>query len=210
MTLYLTRHGRSMTNDDLDIGCKFKVDIKNNVLTREGVQQALDYGDWLLSQEADVHTMICSPYGRTKQTAFLIATALGTLVPIHYDRAFREIQWKIAGKWNRLLNEQLPDLDPKTVDIDFKPVVDYRRRAFTLESGREVYDRVIPKFAEVYRKHRVKGDVLVVTHYFVVRAINSFIMDGRADTMTQTSPRNLCQNSYIDEQVMEAIERVGL
>lgn len=201
--IYLTRHGQSMTNTDKDLTSKFPLTVKNNVLTHVGVKQALDFGEMLRVQDADVTQIICSPYARTKQTAFLIATALGTCAPISYNRKFREIDWKIAGRWHRLL-EKDPTFDHRNMQIDHKPMVDHRRRAYSLESPLEVYERVVPEFVRVFEKHST-GDLLLVSHYFVVKALNAFITAGSPHAINDYDPKNLCQLSWTDDQVREAI-----
>lgn len=208
--IYVTRHGRSMTNDGHDRHCKFRVDVKNNVLTEEGVLQALEYGQWLIEREADVHNLICSPYSRTKQTAYLIATKLRTLVPIHYDRHFREIEWKINGRWHRLLHEQRQNFEPENVELDERPLVDHRRKTHTLESPRQVYDRVIPAFARRVKRHAGRGDMVIVSHYFPVRAITSFVETGGPEAMRDYDPRNLHRAAWPEDLVLERVKEAGL
>lgn len=202
--IFITRHGRSMTNEDRDLRSRFSIGVKNNVLTLEGVQQALDYGAWLKEQNVDPDNIVCSPYARTKQTAFLIATALDTLVPIHYDRAIREIDWKIAGKFHRLM-EKDPKFNAKTMDPDHKPAIDHRRRAFTLESPREVYERVIARFKTLVERHAPIGDLVIVSHYFPVRSIQAFVEHGTYARMIDYDPRNLCRVVYEADEVLERI-----
>lgn len=204
MRVFVTRHGRSMTNEDLDLNCQFQIGVKNNVLVPAGVIQAQEYGRWIKNESPNLSNIITSPYARTKQTSYLIATELGTLVPIHYDRTFREIDWKIAGRWHRDL-ESIPGFDHKTMDLTYKPIVDRQRRAYTLESPKEVYDRVVPRFARAVERYAGAGDLLIVTHYFVVKAIQSFMEHGTYEHMHDYDPRNLCQVSFDEEQIKQCL-----
>ena len=203
MRIFITRHGESMTNIDADITAKFPINVKNNVLTRQGVDQAVDYGLWLIENKHDLHNIVCSPYARTKQTAFLIASTIQTLVPIHYDRTFREIDWKINGRWHRDLDAQYPDLNVKTMPIDMKPVIDRKRKAHTLESPREVYDRVVPRFKHVVERYRGAGDLLIVTHFFVVRALQAYVEHGDPERLLDYNPNNLARVVYDIDQVAD-------
>lgn len=207
--IYVTRHGRSMTNDSHDIGCPFPVTVRNNVLTEEGVLQALEYADWLREEGADVRNIVCSPYARTKQTAYSIATRLKTLVPIHYDRGLREIEWKINGRWHRDL-EKDPNFDAVNMPINERPLVDRRRRAYTLESPLNVYQRTIPAFAKIVKRYHKRGELLLVSHYFPVRSISAFIEHGDPGRMLDYDPRNLHRAAWPVDLVIERLKEDGL
>lgn len=209
MTIYITRHGQSLTNIDADVkararGEKISIDTKNNILTEIGIQQALDFGHWV--KDKNIEVIVTSPYARAKQTAFCIASVLANCAPVHYDRGFREIEWEINGKFQRI-EERIPDFDTKNCDIDLrpsvrkidrKPLVDHKRGAHTTESQRDVYNRAIPAFLKRAERHKGKN-LLIVSHFFVVRSILSFIHAGTSDAMLDYTPRNL-ERAVIEPQ----------
>jgi broad specificity phosphatase PhoE len=45
--IYVTRHGQSMTNIDADLNSEFPINIRNNILTETGIQQAMDFAHQL-------------------------------------------------------------------------------------------------------------------------------------------------------------------
>lgn len=208
MTIYVTRHGQSMTNIDADIGAKHKVNLKNNILTEIGIQQAMDYAKNIKAKDIEIEEIHCSPLARTKQTAFTIASVLGTLVPIHYKPVFREIEWDIGGKFDRLEN-YIPDFDSKNLKVNERPLIDHKRGVITLESQEDVYNRVIPAFVRLAQKTKKKNK-LIVTHFFVSRAIMAFMAEGTSEAMLGYSPTNLCDLSYDNEAIIEQAKKSGI
>lgn len=222
MTIYVTRHGQSLTNIDADLelgparkarGKKpFPITIRNNILTPTGIQQAMCFAKVLQDRDIELDEIICSPLARTKQTAYTIASMLGTLVPIHYNNRFREIEWDVGGKFDRLEN-MIPGFDSKTLPVNERPIVrnrdlpvtehltDNTRGVISLESQEDVYNRVIPEFVRVAKKAK-KQNILIVTHFFPVRSIESFMIDGTTGNMLASSPKNLCLNVYEAEDVL--------
>lgn len=208
--IYVTRHGQSMTNIDADIalrdqGRAVSLNTVNNVLTRTGIQEAIDYAERLQADGVEIGEIICSPYGRTKQTAFTIASVLATLPPITYRKDFQEIAWDVGGKFDRLEN-YIEGFDSKNLAIGERPMIDHRRGAFALESQQDVYDRVIPAFFNAAKRAK-KHNVLVVSHFFVTRAIMSFMDCGTSDKMLDFSPKNLCRLSWDYDEVMERFDQ---
>ncbi len=189
MKIYITRHGQSMTNIDADLGSPHPINNVNNVLTPTGVEQALDYGRKLKNLGADIHHIIASPYTRTMQTAFCIASELGTCAPISFEHDIREIGWELHGEWHRQ-EEKDPHFNYRMIGIDHKAIIDHKRGAVTLESQREVYERAVPAFERIIDTHQGK-DILIVTHYFVVRALKSYLDHRCPDRMLDYDPRNL-------------------
>lgn len=192
MKIYVTRHGQSMTNIDADINAPFRVNLDNNVLTEEGIAQAMGVGRE--AKELNIHQIIASPLSRTKQTAFCIASVMANCVPLCFDNRFREIEWDVGGEFDRLEN-YIPGFDSKNLPIDHRPLIDHKRGAITLESQLDVYNRVVPAFHEVVERHR-GINILIVTHFFVVRALEAYMKTGSPWTMTDYSPKNTIIYEY--------------
>ena len=186
MKIYVTRHGQSMTNIDADMTSKFGVTVRNNVLTLDGIHQAIALGEQLKDKE--IEEIICSPFARTKQTAYTIASVLANCVPMHYDERFQEIEWDVGGDFDRLEN-YIPGFDSKNLPIDHRPLIDHKRGAITLESQLDVYNRVVPAFLDTIEKYRGRN-ILIVTHFFVVRALEAYMHHGSPERMLDYSPKN--------------------
>lgn len=202
MKIILTRHGQSMTNIAADLTAIHPINTRNNILTETGIQQAMDFAHKLKEGEVVVSEIVCSPYARTKQTAFTIASVLATCVPIHYNKKFQEIEWDVGGKFDRLEN-YIPDFDSKSMEVDYKPLIDHKRGAITLESQEDVYNRVIPEFVRVAKRaKRTKKNILVVGHFFVARAVMAYMTEGNVQGMMNHSPKNLCMLDYDVEDVI--------
>jgi broad specificity phosphatase PhoE len=210
--LIITRHGESQTNIDKDIeararGEKVVLNVRNNVLTPTGVRQAQKFGvDLLADTELNVRNIVCSPYARTKQTAYTICGYLPGLPMIHYERSIREIDWKIAGKFHRL-EDSIPGFDTKKLPIDQKPLINKRARLYSLESQREVYARVTAGVARLCERYLEEGDLLIVTHFYPCKALQAWLEHGKAEAMADYDARNLCELRYTAEQVAEAVRR---
>lgn len=192
MKIYVTRHGQSMTNIDADMTAPFRVNTDNNVLTREGIEQAMLIGEQ--ARDLDIHQIIASPFARTKQTAFCIASVMANCVPIAFDTRFQEIEWDVGGDFDRLEN-YIPGFDSKKLPVDHRPLIDHKRGAITLESQSDVYDRVIPALHDTIERYR-GTNILIVTHFFVVRAIEAYLHHGDVNRMLDYSPKNTTIYSY--------------
>lgn len=181
-----------MTNIDADLTAKFGVTTRNNVLTVDGIHQAMALGEELKAH--DIEEIICSPFARTKQTAYTIASVMGNCVPMHYDERFQEIEWDVGGDFDRLEN-YIPGFDSKNLPIDYRPIISHKRGSFTLESQLDVYKRVVPALHDTVARYPDKN-ILIVTHFFVVRAIQAYIHHGDPERMLEYSPKNTTIYSY--------------
>lgn len=175
-----------MTNIDADMTAPFGVNTDNNVLTIQGITDAMTIGEQV--KDLDIHQIVASPFARTKQTAFCIASVLANCVPIAFDSRFQEIEWDVGGDFDRLEN-YIPGFDSKTLSVDHRPLIDHKRGAITLESQKDVYDRVVPAFLDTIEKYRGRN-ILIVTHFFVVRAIEAYMHHGDVERMLDYSPKN--------------------
>ena len=192
-----------MTNIDADLTSPFGVTTRNNVLTVEGIEQAKFLGEELMDKE--IQEIICSPFSRTQQTAYTIASVLANCVPIHYDPRLQEIEWDVGGDFDRLEN-YIPGFDSKKLPVDHRPIIDHKRGAITLESQQDVYERVIPALLDIVETYRGKN-VLIVTHFFVVRAFEAFVRHADVTKMLDFSPKNTKIIEYSVEEIEWAIHQ---
>jgi len=186
--LILMRHGRSLLNDG------YQSSERNNVLTWRGVLATLSEAEPLKSE--NVTQVLASPVPRAYQTAMLAVGALGRGVDIS-------------------LHPELREIDPKDHDLDgpyeddassrnWKHAIDMVPNWGT-ESQRDVYRRATGFLIEALPQALAKGSVLVVSHYFTLRGIRSWIEHGNPDEIPTFRPKNSMPVIYQGEDVMRRI-----
>lgn len=78
-TLYLLRHGKSLwkagTESDFE-----------RTLNNRGVTDAKKIGKYLVKNGAKIHSILCSPATRTKQTLEYVLQSLGTDVEVNFEQ----------------------------------------------------------------------------------------------------------------------------
>ena len=107
-TIYLVRHGETEWNRAGRMQGQL-----DSPLTERGRDQARRVGLLLrgLIDDADACTMVVSPLGRARQTAGIIAEAMGIAADrFAVDPVVREVTW---GKWNGLTREEIIAVDPE-------------------------------------------------------------------------------------------------
>lgn len=186
--LALIRHGQSLANAGVYKTSRFNLTDDNNVLTLDGVRGALEVGNTLNDLSFYPERMITSGLARAKQTGLIIASALRTGVPIEHDVTFEEIRWYDEDGAYRSYGA-----DEFYTNIDNPP----HGRA---ESQRDVYNRVIPRFSEVARES-IGTKYILVCHFFVVRAIRSFLESGGPDMMPAFDPDNTVPHFITDDEI---------
>lgn len=158
MKIYLTRHGETDWNIELNRKQKIKNNIKKKTVTDDdfidinttGIKQANKLAEKLKNTRIDL--VICSPLPRAKQTADIIVK--GRNIPIIFDkdisvREFGEHKGKVAD-----------------VDFDFthgfwsyKANIKYKRA----ENIRDFFKRVYLFLDKIKEEYKDKN-VLIVTH----------------------------------------------
>lgn len=188
--LIIVRHGQSMTN--AQTVSRFNFSDDNNVLTVTGVQGAINVGEWMKEHHPDPDLIVTSGLARAKQTGFLIASVLKSGVPFKHNIVFEEIRWYDSEGIFRHYTE---DVLFNCIDTPPRP---------DAECQRDVYERVIPHFLDLARDSIDKTYVLVC-HYFVVRAIQSFLESGGPSMMPTYDPSNTTPYVITDEEIVRRI-----
>ena len=184
--LTLVRHGQSLANARVFETSTHNLTDDNNVLTMKGVQGAIEVGELFRKMNHNPDLIITSGLARAKQTAFLIASVLKSGVPMVHDKAFEEIMWyDVDGAYRAY------DADEYYQQIDNPPHE-------AAESQRDVYERVIPRFLDI-ASDSIDKRYILVCHYFVVRAIQSFLESGGPDKMPTFDPKNTTPFFFTDE-----------
>lgn len=175
--LAVIRHGQSLANAEVYKTSPHNLTDDNNVLTVAGVQGALDAGAHFKSIDYNPDLIVTSGLARAKQTGLIIASVLRTGVPFVHDKTFEEIRWYDSEGVYRAYTA-----DEYYNHIDNPPHA-------SAESQRDVFMRVIPAFKDLARDSLNKKYILVC-HYFVVRAIQSFLESGGPGKMSEFDPKN--------------------
>lgn len=84
-TVYFVRHGQSQANRDGICAGQLE-----SPLTKLGRHQAAEVGQFVVSQRLKFDVILCSPIGRARDTATIIASAIGFTAPPHYLDDLRE------------------------------------------------------------------------------------------------------------------------
>lgn len=188
--LIVVRHGQSLTNASTVSNFNFTDD--NNVLTLTGVQGAIEVGHWMAKHHPEPHLIVTSGLARAKQTGFLIASALRTGVPFTHNPIFEEIRWYDS---EGIFRHYKDDILYTCIDTPPRP---------DAECQRDVYERVIPHFLDLAKDSLDKTYVLVC-HYFVVKAIQSFLESGGPTMMPIFDPSNTSPYVIADEEIVSRI-----
>lgn len=153
-TIYLIRHGETEWN----AAGRFQGKLDSS-LTGTGVRQAEAIGKRLAQLELAVDAFVCSPLGRTRQTAEIIA-GCARLPPVQYDDRLAEVS---LGSWDGLthidIDAQWPGLLDGSTPFDW----------FFRSPDGESHDAVLRR-ARCWLDQR-QGVTLAVSHGLVGRVI---------------------------------------
>lgn len=183
ITLYLTRHGKTMLNT-MDISQGWV----DSPLTPEGIEVAEKLGEGLKEQKITFDSVYSSDAGRARETAKLILEHSGQELPINEDARFREANFgsyeakpnmemaaAAAEEAGITLDELLEMLQTDTIgsirllsdalhDIDAKK--DASEMGWPAESSKEVINRLVAGTDDIIKVAQKNGekDILVVFH----------------------------------------------
>ena len=193
--LYLMRHGQSLSNAGIAA-----VD-RVNVLSATGVRQALAAGTTLIN--AGITRIVSSDLPRAVQTALCTASAMALPTELLLAPELRELDHFAEEVWYTS-DEMAARFGADAYDA-FVADAD-RRLEPGAENQRDVYARAVPYLRERIVPLLGAGPVLVVSHYFVLRAFAA-ALDGRgADAMPSYHFANAAPQAY----TAAAIARSGL
>jgi broad specificity phosphatase PhoE len=162
LRLYITRHGETEWNIQ-----KRMQGWKNSNLTERGIANAKALGESL--KNVEFNKIYCSPLDRTRHTTELIMG--GRDVEVVYDENLREIHLgELEGKNQEEANAIYPEF---SIHFWENP------HLYKAKSGEDFY-QVRERVAEVLEKiisENPSGNVLIVTHGVVLKAIHSYFKD---------------------------------
>jgi len=187
--LYLFRHGESLTNINLDQTCGFDMNDDNIVLTNRGMIHTMNTGMTLKENGVKPDVIFTSPLARARQTSYMLASSLEHGCPIEVVPEFHEIIWEQDGIFAR--HENTRDISDCFETLDARPVPG-------VENQRDVYNRVIPHVYKIITPVLEGKTVFCVTHFFVIRALRSFIEHGDIEMMPHYNPKNVEPQIYTD------------
>lgn len=185
--LYLFRHGESLTNIKLDETCDFDLNDDNIVLTNHGMIHAMNVGMGLKEAGVKPDIIFTSPLARAKQTSYILASSLEHGCPIETIDDFHEIVWHKDGNFER--HETKRDIADCFRTVDARPLPG-------LENQRDVYNRVVPHVERLVNMALEGQTVFCVSHFFVVRALRSFIEHNDVNMMSHYDPPNVDPQVY--------------
>ncbi len=173
-TLVLVRHGVPKHTSAKKFSGGLGGD--NPPLSEEGLAQARAAADWLAGLGDRVDTVVASPVRRTRETAEIVADALG--LPVEVEPGFAEMEF---GDWDGLTFAEVAEQDPEGLDawlgsLDVPPPGG--------ESFREVERRVLGGLDRVLEQH--PGRTVVVDAVFRMElspasvSVVSFYPDDKA------------------------------
>lgn len=177
----IIRHGESFTNACLDKVLPNRLCDDTNLLTETGILGAIEAGKLIRQKEEfDTNLIVTSTLSRAIQTGYIIGSMIETGTAFKKYSMFDEIYWHEDGQWERL--DESIEWDVIVNDIDWKPYS-------YAESQRELYDRVVPGFEQLLKRSEHE-DVILVTHFFVIRAFLAWYNHKDPNRMIDYTPKN--------------------
>lgn len=168
-TFLLIRHGESIANKESFLAGQMDVD-----LTERGLAQAARTADYI-AKNFKADCLYSSDLIRAYQTAQSIGMTMN--LPVHSCKDLREIH---AGVWQGLTYKTIAETYPEAYAVWQHDVGHCRCPGG--ESAKEMGERAFSAISRLSEKHPGQT-VIVVTHATVLRALESLIKTGSADSM---------------------------
>lgn len=174
--LYLCRHGQSLSNSGINVSGD-----DTNYLSHAGVMQAIAAG--ISANCIGITRMVSSGIRRANQTAMVIASGMSKPIEIDHVPALREMKWMDRFYTKEELDSIYgPGEVQKRVDND----IDHRIMVDHSETQREVYDRVSWAMEKtIIPRIQDHEKVLIVSHFYSMRAIFAYLDGGTVENMTR-------------------------
>lgn len=201
-TLVLVRHGVT----DHTTGRRFSGGLtgSNPGLSAEGRAQAESVGAWLAAAAEQVDAVVSSPVRRTRETAELVAAALGQ--PVLEEPGFAEMDF---GAWDGLtfsdVGERHRDqLEEWLGSLDAAP-------GGTGESFREVETRVLSALQRTLDEHAGRT-VVVVSHVTPIKTLVAHVLDAPLLSVfrMELTPASVTVLSFFDDEVSGPVATMRL
>jgi broad specificity phosphatase PhoE len=181
--LVLVRHGRSQANEGA------QADDHVNILTRNGLFGTIQAAE-TLPQGTEFASAYSSPYPRAMQTAMVLLSAMNH-GPVHVqtdDRLIEKI-WTFEDGVRYMTKEQIADRFGPTAFKDWENDIHARPTPLS-ESDVEVWHRATAFLNSRAIPALSNGSVLVVSHFFTMRAMVCFLNRRGMHDIPQFDIRN--------------------
>lgn len=183
--LILLRHGISYTNEGRAVDNEQQI-----LLTTSGVMGTLAAATKFREENPELHFdhAFFSPYQRAVQTGLnFLSIAENKPINLTYVDDFRERSY---GFTNFIGIRDLIDQYGDAVVNSWDDQIDTRPHPLG-ESQAEVYERVISQYQNQVVPRLLSGEkVLLVAHYYVIKALHSHLLGNGPEGMVDIKPRN--------------------
>lgn len=201
--LKIARHGQSMTNAGIP-----GIDHEDqNMLTELGIEQSVNLGRQLLGTGFVPDAVMVSTLPRAQQTAMNALSALGRPAGLSVHRELDEMRVLPDKKFvhESVLRSEHGDehVDRAFDDPDYLGFADG-------ETGRDVYERSVGFLIKRIVPELESGrNVLVITHFFVIRAMLSYLSGRGLGSMHRYFPDNCEPFTHDLESIIVAAEKAA-
>jgi broad specificity phosphatase PhoE/ribonuclease HI len=171
-TIVLVRHGVTPHTT----GRRFSGGLggDNPALSEEGRAQAAEVAEWLTELKESVDVVVASPVRRTRETADIVAAALG--LPVEEEPGFAEMEF---GEWDGLTFTEVAERDKERMEAWF---ADMAVPPPGGESFVEVRERVLAGLNRVLDAHEGRT-VVVVSHVTPIKTLVAHAMEAPLDAL---------------------------
>lgn len=172
LNIYLTRHGETQWNIENRLQGS-----KNSQLTDKGIEHAIMLGDRL--RNIDFSAIYTSPLERALQTANYIKSDKD--VPIYTIENLKEMNF---GDWEGKTKDEIEAVDNyKNEYHNFWHIPQMYNHKPHNGEGLITFKRRVEEVLSKVISSNSDGNILIVTHAVVIKAILSFTMDISTDKM---------------------------
>lgn len=163
VTIYLTRHGETQWNLENRLQGS-----KDSELTEKGINNAMRLGERL--KDIPFNAIYSSPSGRAFMTAEYIKSTKD--VPIFTDENLTEIH---LGDWEGKTKEEISAIESSRIEfLNFwNNPLSYNHKPHNGEDLSKFKQRVVTVLERIISSNK-EGNILIVTHAVVIKAILAF------------------------------------
>ncbi|MDQ6525384.1 bifunctional RNase H/acid phosphatase [Nocardioides sp. LHD-245] len=171
-TIVLVRHGVTPHTT----GRRFSGGLggDNPALSEEGRAQAAEVAHWLTELKESVDVVVASPVRRTRETADIVAAALG--LAVEEEPAFAEMEF---GEWDGLSFAEVAERDQERMEAWF---ADMTAAPPGGESFVTVQERVLAGLARLLEAHAGRT-VVLVSHVTPIKTLVAHALDAPLETL---------------------------
>ncbi|MCR1783343.1 bifunctional RNase H/acid phosphatase [Nocardioides carbamazepini] len=171
-TIVLVRHGVTPHTT----GRRFSGGLggDNPALSEEGRAQAAEVAAWLTELKESIDVVVASPVRRTRETADIVAAALG--LTVEEEPAFAEMEF---GEWDGLSFAEVAERDQARMEAWF---ADMTAAPPGGESFVTVQQRVLAGLARLLETHAGRT-VVLVSHVTPIKTLVAHALDAPLETL---------------------------